>query len=303
MSVTELAQLKRKLFMRGFSSLEGLTERAQRIIVENIFAEVTKILTVEGGEIVDNNGKLMKLTTAIDRVFEQFKKTSGVRLLQSMLNSFEDMESLNKDYFRAMEEDRARYDRIVDDVNKTMKARIGINANGSLVKGGYLFKLVNDTSLANRVQEYARRGITNEMELPQYLNLIRTTIQGDENIAGGLTQHYRTFAYDAFRTYDAMIGDMYADKLGLEFMVYAGGLIETSRDFCRKRNNKVFSREEMETWVSDPDLPKTREERSSGILSYDPAVDMGRFNCRHNANWITRAQAERLRPELKQVEA
>jgi len=61
----------------------------------------------------------------------------------------------------------------------------------------------------------------------------------------------------------------------------------------------VFTVEEAETqWPKDPTLPKSKKERDTGILAYNPTVDMGRWNCRHRTRYITPALAIKFRPEL-----
>ncbi|HNR55534.1 MAG TPA: hypothetical protein PKJ19_10215, partial [Flavobacteriales bacterium] len=106
--------------------------------------------------------------------------------------------------------------------------------------------------------------------------------------------------FDTYQYLDRASSDAYATKLGLDAFIYAGGLIETSRDFCIKRNGKVFSRKEAEReWPKDPTLPRTKKERESGVLvGYDPLRDMGRWNCRHRIRFISDALAEQLRPDL-----
>jgi hypothetical protein len=96
---------------------------------------------------------------------------------------------------------------------------------------------------------------------------------------------------------------VYAQKLGLDTFIYAGGLIETSRPFCKKHNDKVFTVEEAEKqWPKDSALPRTKVERESGTLvGYNPTVDMGRWNCRHRIRYIPRTLAEQLRPDLVKV--
>lgn len=244
----------------------------------------------------------MKLTIAIDQVFDKFKRTEGIKIIQNVTSTFENLNSLNDDYFRTLSDDKQQFDDLVSGVEDTMKQRIGISSTGSLTKGGYLYNLINDTALKNKIQDLARRGVTNQMPVQDYLRIIRTTMEGAAGIPGELVLRYRQFAYGAFAQYDSLIGNDYAKELELDHFIYAGGIIETSREFCIKRNNKVFTREEAERdFPKDPTLPKTKAERQSGILNYNPVVDLGRheMNCRHNTNWITKAQAMRLRPDLR----
>ncbi len=46
-------------------------------------------------------------------------------------------------------------------------------------------------------------------------------------------------------------------------------------------------------------MPKSKKEKDTGILAYNPTVDLGRWNCRHRTRYITPALAIKFRPELK----
>ena len=58
-----------------------------------------------------------------------------------------------------------------------------------------------------------------------------------------------------------------AEDLGLNYFLYAGGLIKTSREFCIERAGKVFSVAEAKNWDNGQDLP---------VIPY-----LGGYNCRH----------------------
>lgn len=58
-----------------------------------------------------------------------------------------------------------------------------------------------------------------------------------------------------------------SEDLGLEYFLYAGGLIKTSRQFCIERAGKIFSIAEAKTWDNEQDLP---------VIPY-----LGGWNCRH----------------------
>ena len=76
--------------------------------------------------------------------------------------------------------------------------------------------------------------------------------------------------------------------MGLNYFLYVGGIISTTRRFCEKRNSKVFHRDETKTWKNDPDLiePRTKE-------SYHPLLERGRYNCRHMIAWLSDEDAKR----------
>ncbi len=86
-------------------------------------------------------------------------------------------------------------------------------------------------------------------------------------------------------------------RLKMVYAVYAGGLIETTKSFCRRRNNKVFKIEEIEEWRSLKDRPNT--------INYDPFIHLGgdkcdkeEAYCRHRLLFIPEEEAKRRRNNL-----
>ena len=88
--------------------------------------------------------------------------------------------------------------------------------------------------------------------------------------------------------FDRMVSNAHAKQGGLNYFQYKGGLIETSRDFCIARNDLVFRRGQEEDWKNDPTLPGYPDP------SYDPLVELGRWNCLHYLHWLTDDEAKEI---------
>jgi len=109
---------------------------------------------------------------------------------------------------------------------------------------------------------------------------------------GRLSKYYRNFTYDLYSQVDRTAGKVIADKIGMnKYAIYEGGLIKTSRKFCRERNGKVFTYDE----IADFNPPEAKQP------DYNPFVDLGGYGCRHHLNWIPYAIAISLRPDLKEA--
>jgi len=86
-------------------------------------------------------------------------------------------------------------------------------------------------------------------------------------------------------------------EYNMKYFVFQGGLREKSLDFCRKRNNKVFSIEELLSWKDDPDRPC--------MENYDPILHLGGDKCfegdsfcYHSLSFISDSYAKDLRPDI-----
>lgn len=81
-------------------------------------------------------------------------------------------------------------------------------------------------------------------------------------------------------------------RLGFTHAIYSGGVVETTKEFCRSRNGRVFSIDEVERWVDAQDRPIAS--------SYDPFIHLGgdcceegMSFCRHSLLYIPKEEADR----------
>lgn len=117
--------------------------------------------------------------------------------------------------------------------------------------------------------------------------VMRAVIIGDvdpvqiiEDQNGRLISRFDTELNTAISGFNGAITKQLADDLGLELFVYAGILIDTSRQFCIENVDQVFTREEIDQLDNEQGL--------------DVWIYKGGYNCQHQ--WIPisleRAQSE-----------
>lgn len=111
-----------------------------------------------------------------------------------------------------------------------------------------------------------------------------------KELSGKLQKYYQEHLWNELAQVERIENNFYAKELKLDWFVYEGGLIETSRDFCIKRNGKLFNRKDAKTWRFDPTLPQPET-----ADAYQPLVELGRFNCRHSLRWITDETAKEMK--------
>lgn len=252
---------------------------------------IGNIETAEGKII--NNEKNVRLVGLVSKIYEEWKLLHEIPTVIQLINSLKAIEEENDDWFDKVEEGRKKLEKAAKEAKKYVRAKLGFNEDG-LVEGGYIDGLVRDNAPLNNIKNFAFSGVTSGMNFGEFTKGIRDLINGGAETEGVINTHYKNFAYDLFHQYDSAYGKSIADEIGLKYFVYAGGLIEDSRPFCVDKNNKVYTREDAEKWKDDPRLPRTKDELKSGVLTYDPIIDRGRWNCRHHCNWITDGLGEKL---------
>lgn len=273
---------------------------AEKELLDIILAKFITKFTEDKGQITFD-GSTVKLTQALDQIIDSFMRNQNMQIVRSYINGLATIGQLNYDYFNEVAGKRAA--EVRTGANDFMREQIGLSQSNALVKNGFLDTFVNDPFLKSSLKSYTIKAITGGMPQADFVRGLRNLIVTSNEGIGLLARHYQTFAYDTMSQYDRAIGEQFRVKLGMKCFIYAGGLVEDSREFCIKKNDKVFTVEEaLEQWPDDPDLLKTKKEKESGILiGYNPLIDLGRWRCRHTKNYISNELAIKLRPDLKDI--
>lgn len=282
---------RERVLGRAVSSLESH-------LLDQILGKFAELVTNSNG-VITYKGSQLTLTQAIDKIFADFNANENTEVLRQMIRDLGNLSTLNAKYFGMYTSSTKRADQIKTQVDDFMHKRIGLDGE-KLVQGGFLDTFVHDNTLRDYLKQYTFKATTGGAPFKTFLKGLRMLVEGTPQTDSMLRKHYKTFAFDTYSQYDGALGNQWRQKLNLRAARYAGNLIDTSRDFCIKHKGKVFTIEEMELWVEDPDLPRTKAERDSGtIVGYVPWIDKGRWNCRHQVNWLSNAIAIALRPDLK----
>lgn len=302
MTREQAAKIKSKFITEKQKALMKSTSAIEKVLLNKIFDQLFVMLG-DGKTIVSDTGAELKISEVINKVFADFKKNENLKLINEIGDNMIAIATLNQNYFTTIAKNAKQLKKIYKEVDTNMKSRIGIDKNNQLASGGFLDSLLGDTKLKNAVLAETRAAFGNKNVTTQtYLNKIREVIVGNEQHMGALSSYYRGFVHDTYSQFNNEYADKVATRLELNAAVYEGGLINTSREFCIKKNGKVFTRAEIAAWKDDPDLLMTKDEKKAGApIDYVPHRDRGRWECRHDLNWIPDDEAIRMRPDLKGV--
>ncbi len=176
--------------------------------------------------------------------------------------------------------------------NATIRAAIGIDDAGNVVRGSVLWEVSTAAQVRNDVKTVVLRSIRSGATLREFTDALRGYVTGTPQATGRLRTFYRTYAYDLFNQVQEAKNEQFRRGLNLQWFLYVGDVIRDSREFCRKKANRIFAVAEADTeWPKDPDLIG----KGSGV-PYTPRIDRGRWNCRHRIRYITEEMAEQIDP-------
>lgn len=152
---------------------------------------------------------------------------------------FEAQKTFNKDYFDSILSGGEKYSLTVADniVSNIKKNTVELLINDSLNKD---FLTPLESVLNNAVATGA--------SYQETVSFIRTFVEGNEEVDGGILRYAKQLAHDSFANSDRAYSNAIADDLEGEWFVWSGESIETTRCFCHERKNKYFHYKEIEAW-------------------------------------------------------
>lgn len=107
------------------------------------------------------------------------------------------------------------------------------------------------------------------------LDQVRNYIKGTD-ADGRLLRYSKQITKDLLFNYSRTYQSAVASDLGLEFYLYVGGIIRTSRDWCREKAGNYFHHKEIEGWASEEWSGKRADTTENSIFIY-----AGGYGCLH----------------------
>ena len=132
---------------------------------------------------------------------------------------------------------------------------------------------------------------------------MKQLVLGGDKPAEGLVQQLYSEAMDDFSRNDRALQTISGERLGLTASLYQGGLIASSRAFCKVRNGKVFLSSEVAKFGTKEDAYGGYTNKSLGEFSgktdpYNAETDLGGHGCRHTRHFIPNSIARSMRADL-----
>lgn len=265
----------------------------ERKVFEIIITELEKTLKLSGDQVLDQISNI-NVNKALNDAFVQVKGEHR-KMMGEMVRELIKGSSLSGKYFRllASNSDRYRATRQRAQSYALQAWGIRLNEEGKAViqGGGFLDTLIEDNFLRKQVQREAMSTVISGGSFGELSTRLRRLMDGAPGETGAFQRYYNVHAYDFLQQVDRKENEEYARGLELKAFVYAGTTIGETRKFCRARVNEVFLINETKKW---------KRLRWSGKPKngYAPLKDLGGYNCRHIARFISNRKAAEMRDDL-----
>lgn len=144
-----------------------------------------------------------------------------------------------------------------------------------------------DAGFVRPLKDQLVAAVANNAGISTTFESLQEFITGTPDVDGRLLRYARTYASDIFATTDRAYTQVVADDLGLDWFLYTGGEMDTTRCFCNARNGKFFHRSEIQSWGRMENLGEcntgngwagmARGTNEATIFTY-----VGGYNCQHS---------------------
>ena len=253
-------------------------ERSQQTMLNEIDTLLNQLDVVDGS-IVMSKENIIKIGKITEDLRQVLHGSDYVDAVKTFINEFPKQAKITTSQYNKM-----GLDIPVDDA-KMLEALTYGNQKAAL---DLLSDNAIDNALLTPIKQQLNASVTSSANFKQTLDTIRTYISGgtinDEPIEGNMYRYVKQVAYDSYATADRSYGQQINNSLGLDWYVYRGGELPTTRCFCDERNGKYYHRKEIELWgqglqVGSCDYPW--QGMRKGTNSETIFTFVGGYNCRH----------------------
>lgn len=286
----KLAQANEHYIDSKLKDLQKKIAAEQERMLNHIYANYVTKLTVDAKGKLLNNAKNIKLINELDAVIDSWNVQFQKNVIAPLAKDLIKLSTYNRPYFLSLGYKEGVVENIFDKMDLINKA-IGINANGTLIKDSYLYNLAQNNQLRTELKDYVIKNVLGKTKLKDFTKGFKDLVVGNKRVDGRLENYYKQFVYDTVNRVDSAQKLYVADELELEYFIYQGQLMKTSRPFCINRAGKVWSREDVAKWEAG-DLTDAEMKGLTKPMNF--YINRGGYNCQHSIRWISKEYARKL---------
>lgn len=213
------------------SGIDGFQKKVpahqQRVFDE--IALLLKELELKGDSIsqtVKNIRTIGAIKSKLDAIVNSDEWMGNVK---EYLKSFDQVTKLQNRYFSSLKSTFKPGPLLTEIRNQSLDATFE-----SLTENG-----INRT-ITQKIQDILRQNITSGSSYTQTMRQLREYLLSNESGAGAFERYTKQITTDALNQYSAQYTNAVTNDLGLEWFMYTGALIDTSRTFCEALIEKKY---------------------------------------------------------------
>lgn len=212
----------------SIKKIQSVIPKQERAIFEKV-SLIVKDLDIKNGKIeqsVKNLRTIGKVKAEIEQIVNSKEWKDEVK---DYLKGFDEVAKLQNEYFKTIESKytppkllaELKQQSIGATMNSLMEAGIGLN-------------------VTEQIQTILRQNITTGGSYLEFTEALRESITSNKSGKGVLDRYVKQITTDALNQFSRQYSTLVADSLGLEWFIYSGAIIETSRTFCKALIKKKY---------------------------------------------------------------
>ena len=241
-------------------------DKAQYQILDSILKRMSEFNLTPQGTIQMTAENMLKAEELINDLEQVFNKSDYIESVTEFASSFDIQKKITDKYFSKAFPDFSKKD-FAEAVFQSSKKSAVESLSSATVKTKFLEPL----------KEQITQIVSSGMDYRDAVKYLREYAIGNDEESGKLLKYSKQIAYDSIAKSDRAYTSAVAEELQSEWFYYAGGLIKTSRDFCRERNGSYFHYKEVEDWSKLKWDGKMENTTSQNIYE-----NLGGWNCNHS---------------------
>ena len=264
MNPNELAEIIEQIVLDADSKYAAAIGKIQRQLYDEIVL-ILKDLELEDGYIKQSAANRKILNEADNKINEVFSAPKYTTAVSNFVAVVPKLDVKNVGYFQSIDDKFKPNKLFLRDLQKKTIATI----EEYVLRDGLQSQVIKPLS------QILNQNINSGGRFSGFLQQVRNFVVGGE-VEGRAMSYTRTYLRDSLFTYTRTFQQSVTNDLGLEYYVYSGGLIDSSRPFCIDRAGKFFHQKDIELWAADSWAGKKQGTTESSIFLF-----CGGWNCGH----------------------
>ena len=190
-----------------------------------------KDLDTDGDGNIRRNVANLKRLGRLDRLIKNNLYSKDYkRALDSLSGSYAEIRTMHQDYFESIGSVEVLRTALVDEMQKQARNTIisQMNQTGAV-------KQVSG-EIADLIEKDIRAG----RSFAELQDNVKDIIRGNKNVPGRLQAYTGQLVTDGLNQFAASVNAQFSDDLGLDWFIYVGGIIATTRPFCKALSQKRY---------------------------------------------------------------
>lgn len=252
----------------------------QKKMLNDVVNQIKGLETTNDGSIVNSVNNLKVIADIKAKLQDTMLNNSYLRSVKSFTDAFQEVSDLNASYFSTIEK-QFQTSPLLKQIQK-MSIDATIN---SLTEAGL------EAYVTTGIAQLLQRNITSGGSFASLQEQLGNYITGNQGSEGALQRYTKQITTDALNQYSANYIQTVSSDLGLDWFMYTGSNIKTTREFCEHLTEKLYIHRSELSIIITGDIdgfqcrinPKTKlwygAIPDTNTLNFQ--VNRGGFNCGH----------------------